>query len=227
MNLMNLMDYHHFPIYSIMVLFLGAFVVAACGTKASKNLKNPAGFRAWIALLATALSLFFLCCLVKPVMLGGEMVKSVSELDCCYADAPHRFEAGTPNVAGAVALGTAIDWFSRNYEYIFVHERAVYDYAVNRLSSLGFVEVLGDRSGEHVSCISFNVDGCHPHDVASVLADENICIRAGYLCAQPYLDAINKGPCCRMSIGAHTTMVDVDILCEGLEKAKRVLSVGD
>ena len=164
---------------------------------------------------------------MPPVMLGGEMVKSVSELDCCYADAPHRFEAGTPNVAGAVALGTAIDWFSRNYEYIFVHERAVYDYAVNRLSSLGFVDIIGYRDGEHVSCISFNVDGCHPHDVASVLADENICIRAGYLCAQPYLDAINKGPCCRMSIGAHTTMVDVDVLCEGLEKAKRVLSVGD
>ena len=74
MNLMNLMDYHHFPIYSIMVLFLGAFVVAACGTKPSKNLKNPAGARAWIALLATALSLFFLICLVKPVMLGGEII---------------------------------------------------------------------------------------------------------------------------------------------------------
>ena len=74
MNLMNLMDYHHFPIYSIMVLFLGAFIVAACGSKDSKNPKNPAGARAYVALFATALSLFFLIMLVKPVMLGGEII---------------------------------------------------------------------------------------------------------------------------------------------------------
>ena len=94
MNLMNLMDYHHFPIYSIMVLFLGAFVVAACGTKPSKNLKNPAGARAWIALLATALSLFFLICLVKPVMLGGEII---------------AYWMGNRAIAGGYAIGIALE----------------------------------------------------------------------------------------------------------------------
>ena len=94
MNLMNMMDYHHFPIYSIMVLFLGAFVVAACGTKPSKNLKNPAGARAWIALLATALSLFFLICLVKPVMLGGEII---------------AYWMGNRAIAGGYAIGIALE----------------------------------------------------------------------------------------------------------------------
>ena len=94
MNLMNLMDYHHFPIYSIMVLFLGAFVVAACGTKPSKNLKNPAGARAWIALLATALSLFFLICLIKPVMLGGEII---------------AYWMGNRAIAGGYAIGIALE----------------------------------------------------------------------------------------------------------------------
>ena len=94
MNLMNLMDYRHFPIYSIMVLFLGAFVVAACGTKPSKNLKNPAGARAWIALLATALSLFFLICLVKPVMLGGEII---------------AYWMGNRAIAGGYAIGIALE----------------------------------------------------------------------------------------------------------------------
>ncbi len=94
MNLMNLMDYHHFPIYSIMVLFLGAFVVAACGTKPSKNLNNPAGVRAWIALLATALSLFFLICLVKPVMMGGEII---------------AYWMGNRAISGGYAIGIALE----------------------------------------------------------------------------------------------------------------------
>ena len=94
MNLMNLMDYHHFPIFSIMVLFLGAFVVAACGSKPSKNLNNPAGVRAWIALLATGLSLFFLICLVKPVMIGGEVI---------------AYWMGNRAIAGGYAIGIALE----------------------------------------------------------------------------------------------------------------------
>ena len=94
MNLMNLMDYHHFPIFSIMVLFLGAFVVAACGTKPSKNLNNPAGARAYVALLATGLSLFFLICLVKPVMIGGEVI---------------AYWMGNRAIAGGYAIGIALE----------------------------------------------------------------------------------------------------------------------
>ena len=94
MNLMNLMDYHHFPIYSIMVLFLGAFIVAACGSKDSKNPKNPAGARAYVALLATALSLFFLIMLVKPVMLGGEII---------------AYWMGARGIAGGYAIGIALE----------------------------------------------------------------------------------------------------------------------
>ena len=94
MNLMNMMDYHHFPIYSIMVLFLGAFVVAACGSKPSKNPKNPAGVRAWIALIATGLSLTFLILLVKPVMLGGEII---------------AYWMGSRSIAGGYAIGIALE----------------------------------------------------------------------------------------------------------------------
>ena len=94
MNLMNMMDYHHFPIYSIMVLFLGAFVVAACGSKPSKNPKNPAGVRAWIALIATGLSLFFLVMLVKPVMLDGEII---------------AYWMGSRSIAGGYAIGIALE----------------------------------------------------------------------------------------------------------------------
>jgi len=94
MNLMNMMDYHHFPIYSIMVLFLGAFVVAACGSKASKNPNNPAGVRAYIALFATALSLCFLIMLVKPVMIGGEII---------------AYWMGARGIAGGYAIGIALE----------------------------------------------------------------------------------------------------------------------
>ena len=94
MNLMNMMDYHHFPIYSIMVLFLGAFVVAACGSKPSKNPKNPAGVRAWIALIATGLSLTFLILLVKPVMLNGEII---------------AYWMGSRGIAGGYAIGIALE----------------------------------------------------------------------------------------------------------------------
>ena len=94
MNLMNMMDYHHFPIYSIMVLFLGAFVDAACGSKPSKNPKNPAGVRAWIALIATGLSLTFLILLVKPVMLGGEII---------------AYWMGSRAIAGGYAIGIALE----------------------------------------------------------------------------------------------------------------------
>ena len=81
MNLANMMDYHHFPIYAIMVLFLGAFIVSVAGAKPSGNLKNPAGARAWIALGATGLSLFFLVMLVKPVMLGGEISNDLHSIN--------------------------------------------------------------------------------------------------------------------------------------------------
>ena len=94
MNLANMMDYHHFPIYSVMILFLGAFIIAACGSKASKNPKNPAGFRAWIALGATALSLFFLGSLVKPVMLEGEVIS---------------YWMGSRAIAGGYAIGIALE----------------------------------------------------------------------------------------------------------------------
>ena len=94
MNLANMMDYHHFPIYSVMILFLGAFIIAACGSRASKNPKNPAGFRAWIALCATALSLFFLGSLVKPVMLEGEVIS---------------YWMGSRAIAGGYAIGIALE----------------------------------------------------------------------------------------------------------------------
>ena len=94
MNLANMMDYHHFPIYSVMILFLGAFIIAACGSRASKNPKNPAGFRAWIALCATALSLFFLGSLVRPVMLEGEVIS---------------YWMGSRAIAGGYAIGIALE----------------------------------------------------------------------------------------------------------------------
>ena len=94
MNLANMTDYHHFPIYSVMVLFLGAFIIAACGSKPSKDPKNPAGFRAWIALCATALSLFFLGSLVKPVMLEGEIIS---------------YWMGSRAIAGGYAIGIAME----------------------------------------------------------------------------------------------------------------------
>ena len=93
-NLNNMVDYHHFPIYSIMVLFLGAFLIAATGGKESKNPRNPAGFRAWIALIATGLSLFFLGSLVKPVMMDGEVI---------------AYWMGSRGIAGGYAIGIALE----------------------------------------------------------------------------------------------------------------------
>lgn len=162
-----------------------------------------------------------------PVFYGGEMVKSVDEQGFMPADVPHCFEAGTPNVAGAVGLSKAIEWWQKNANYIIPHERAVYEYAEDRLNAFDLVELIGMDDGHtHLGCISFNVPGVHPHDVASMLAEDNICIRAGYLCAQPYLDYVNKGPCCRMSIGAYTTMADIDALIDALRTIRKVTNLG-
>lgn len=162
-----------------------------------------------------------------PVFFGGEMVRSADEQGFMLADIPHAFEAGTPNVAGAVGLEQAIVWWSGHSHYIIPHENAMYEYAKARIRAFNLVELIGmDDGHRHVGCISFNVPGVHPHDVASMLAEDNICIRAGYMCAQPYLDYVNKGPCCRMSIGAYTTVADIDALCDGIRRIKRVTSIG-
>lgn len=163
-----------------------------------------------------------------PVFYGGEMVKSADAQGYMLADVPHCFEAGTPNVSGAVGLARAIDWWQRNADYIIPHERSIYEYAKERLKVSGLVELIGmDDGHQHLGCISFNVPDIHPHDVASILAEDNICIRAGYMCAQPYLDCVNEGPCCRISIGAYTVMSNIDALCEGIEKVRRVFSRGN
>ena len=163
---------------------------------------------------------------MKPFLYGGDMIEYVYEQDATFADLPAKFEAGTQNVEGAVGLASAIDYLEDigmdNVEKI---ERELTKYALKELRKLAFVTVYGTNDlEEHGGVISFNVNGVHPHDVASILDSENVCIRSGNHCAQPLLRYIGLDSTCRASFYIYNTKEDIDKLIEALYKTKRLFA---
>ena len=161
---------------------------------------------------------------MPPFLMGGDMIEYVYEQNTTYAPLPNKFEAGTQNVEGVVGLGAAIGYIeSIGYETINKVEQEVTEYAVNELSKLNFIEMyVTPYKQNHSSVVSFNVKGVHPHDVASILDSNGVCIRSGNHCAQPLLRYMGMDSTCRASFSIYNTKEDVDKLVDALNKTYKM-----
>ena len=161
---------------------------------------------------------------MPPFLMGGDMIEYVYEQNTTFAPLPNKFEAGTQNVEGVIGLGAAIDYIEKiGYKEIQNVEEAITKYAVNELSKLDFLEIyITPHSENHSSVISFNIKGVHPHDVASILDSNGVCVRSGNHCAQPLLRYLGMDSTCRASFSIYNTKEDVDNLVEALKKAYKM-----
>lgn len=156
-----------------------------------------------------------------PVYTGGEMIDSVTEQGATWAPVPEKFEAGTQDAAGIYATGVALDYLVNKvgYETVAERERALVHYAMSRMVELPFVDIVGSIYwDQHHGAISFNVRGIHPHDVASIMDMDGVCIRAGHHCAQPLLTwlQVENLACCRASIAFYNDKHDIDRFIDSL-----------
>ena len=158
---------------------------------------------------------------ISPFLMGGDMIEYVYEQDTTFASLPNKFEAGTQNVEGVVGLGTAIDYIEKiGYDAIQEKEHEILKYAREELRKLNFLDLyLTNTDEHHSSVISFNIKGVHPHDVASILDSEKVCVRSGNHCAQPLMRYLGIDSTCRASFAFYNTKEDVDKLVNALEKA--------
>ena len=158
---------------------------------------------------------------MNPFLMGGDMIEYVYEQDTTFAPLPNKFEAGTQNVEGVIGLGAAIDYIKNiGYNKIQEIEKEVTSYARQELSKLEYLTLyLTPNEEKHSSVISFNIKGVHPHDVASILDSENVCVRSGNHCAQPLLRSMEIDSTCRASFYIYNTKEDVDKLVIALNKA--------
>lgn len=163
---------------------------------------------------------------LSPYQYGGDMIKEVHVKKTVFADLPHKFEAGTPHIAGAIGLGAAVDYLQMlGLDNVRKHEIEITDYALKELGRVRGITVYGppnakDRGG----VIAFRLEGVHPHDIAQVLDESGICIRVGFHCAQPLHEFLEIGPTARASFYVYTTNKDIDMLITGLEKVKKLFS---
>ena len=158
---------------------------------------------------------------MTPFLMGGDMIEYVYEQETTFAPLPNKFEAGTQNVEGVIGLGAAIDYIENlGYDKIHEIENEVVSYARQELSKLDYLTLyLTPNEENHSSVISFNINGVHPHDVASILDSEGVCVRSGNHCAQPLMRFLGIDSTCRASFYFYNTKEDVDKLVKALNKA--------
>lgn len=166
---------------------------------------------------------------MPPFLTGGDMIEYVSCEGTTFAQVPERFEAGTQNVTGVRGLTAAIDYvLSIGLDRISVHESALTSYAVEQLKKLPFVTVYGAESVEkRGALVIFNIEGIHPHDVASILDEEGIAIRAGHHCTQPLMKHLGLGASCRASFSIYNGTEDIDTLVKGIKRVREVFGYDD
>lgn len=158
---------------------------------------------------------------MPPMLTGGEMIDSVTETDAVWAPVPAKFEAGTQDAAGIYATGAALDYLVNTVGYDTVQQREaeLVAYAMEKFAALPYIDVIGPTdAAKHHGVVSFNVRGIHPHDVASILDMDGVCIRAGHHCAQPLLTwlGVENLACCRASVAFYNDKHDIDALISGL-----------
>lgn len=163
----------------------------------------------------------------EPVEFGGEMIDFVFESHSTWTELPWKFEAGTPNIAGAIALGAAIDYIQElGIEQIHQHETELIDYVMPKLQEIQGLKIYGPKDNEkRGGLIAFNIEGLHPHDVATALDMEGVAVRAGHHCAQPLLNYLETPATARASFYVYNTKADCDKLVEALKKTKEFFSL--
>jgi len=164
---------------------------------------------------------------MPPFLGGGEMIKEVHTTSASWNELPYKFEAGTPDIAGAIGLGSAIDYLnSLGIENVHDHEQELTSYALNKMSAVKGIKIYGPRSSrDRVGVISFNLGDIHAHDLASILDEEGIAIRSGHHCAQPLMEFIGVPAMARISFYAYNTKEEVDRFIEALEVARRLFNL--
>ena len=161
---------------------------------------------------------------MPPFMGGGDMIKTVRLEGTTFADLPEKFEAGTQAIAEVIGLGAAIDYIQGvGLGAIQAHEAELTEYAYEALTGIEGLRVFGPAPGpDHAGVISFDVEGIHPHDLATILYRREVCIRAGHNCTMPLMTRLDVAATARASFYLYTTRAEVDALVEGLQEAKRI-----
>jgi cysteine desulfurase/selenocysteine lyase len=161
---------------------------------------------------------------LPPYQGGGEMIAEVTFEKTTYADLPHKFEAGTPNIEGGIVLGTAIDYMNAiGFDNIAVYEQELLEYGTKRLQEIEGLTIFG-TSESKASVISFNIEGIHPYDIGTIIDKLGIAVRTGHHCAQPIMNFFNIPGTIRASFAFYNTKEEIDIFVEAVKKAQMMLS---
>jgi cysteine desulfurase/selenocysteine lyase len=161
---------------------------------------------------------------LPPYQGGGEMISDVTFEKTTYAELPHKFEAGTPNVSGAIAFGVALDYLNGiNFEKIYKYESSLLDYATKKLKSIPNLKIYGESKNK-TSVISFNIQGIHAYDIGALLDKFGIAVRTGQHCAQPIMDHFGISGTVRVSLSFYNTKKEIDVLYKSLKQVISMLS---
>ena len=165
---------------------------------------------------------------MDPFLTGGEMIEYVTREDATYAELPHKFEAGTVNAGDAVGLAEAIRYIEMvGFDRIREQEEKLTALLMEGLSKMPYIRVYGSKDpGKHCGIVTFTMEGVHPHDIASVLNDDKVCIRAGHHCAQPLMQFIGAGSTARASVYFYNTEEEVERFLDRLSKVREVMGYG-
>ncbi len=165
---------------------------------------------------------------LPPYQGGGEMIKEVTFKKTTYADLPHKFEAGTPNIAGGIVLGAAVDYLNEvGFANIQKQEIELLGYATEKLQEIEGLKIYGPKVSEEnkkTSVVSFNIDGIHPYDIGTIMDKMGIAVRTGHHCAQPIMSFFCIPGTIRASFSFYNTKEEIDLMIEAIKKAKRMLS---
>ena len=161
---------------------------------------------------------------LPPYQGGGEMIATVTFEKTTYAELPHKFEAGTPNIAGGIVLGVAVDYMnSIGFDAIAAYELELLEYGTRRLLEIEGLKIFGTAK-EKTSVISFNIDGIHPYDIGTIIDKKGIAVRTGHHCAQPIMEFYQIPGTIRASFAFYNTKEEIDVMVEAIRKAKTMLS---
>jgi cysteine desulfurase/selenocysteine lyase len=161
---------------------------------------------------------------MPPFFGGGEMIKNVSFDGTTFADPPHKFEAGTPNIAGFVGLGAALDYVNAvGIDNIAAHERELRDYATSALKKVPGLRLFGEASNK-AAVMSFLIDGVHAHDMATLLDHEGVAVRSGHHCAHPLMQFFGVPATLRASLSFYNRKDEIDYLVDAIARVRKMLA---
>ncbi len=163
---------------------------------------------------------------LEPFLYGGDMIQTVTTESATWNELPWKYEAGTPNVAGGIGLGAAVDYLmSLGMDAVFHHELELLRYALNRLKELPGIHLYGPENEPRLAVISFTFEKCHPHDIAHILDEHGIAVRSGHHCAQPLMNRLGMDNTARASFYLYNDRDDVDALIEALQRVVKIFKI--